>query len=227
MQQTVGGDYVVAGKTDSFSKGDDDLLITMFSSNGEINECIGMIGTVNWSVESISLSSQELTSTVQSTEADITIPDISPKESTATINEICPWSDSDLDGVHNLIDNCLEIANGPDLGTCMRYFNGVFKNTGVTCTSDNECGSGESCDTYQIDYNSNDIGDACECYADFDGDSNVYPSDVSIFLGEYGRTDCITNPPCQADIDGDGNVYPSDLSIFLAEYGSTDCPTMP
>jgi hypothetical protein len=65
------------------------------------------------------------------------------------------------------------------------------------------------------------------CHADFDSDGNVYPSDLSIFLDEYGRTDCLTNPPCQTDIEGDGNVYPSDLSIFLDEYGSTDCPVIP
>ena len=77
----------------------------------------------------------------------------------------------------------------------------------------------------QEDCNSNGAGDVCECYADFDGDGNVYPSDLSVFLGEYGRTDCLTTPPpCQADFDNDGNVYPSDLSLFLQEYGRTDCP---
>ena len=31
------------------------------------------------------------------------------------------------------------------------------------------------------------------CQADFDYDGNVYPSDLSVFLSEYGRTDCY---PC-------------------------------
>jgi len=69
-------------------------------------------------------------------------------------------------------------------------------------------------------------GDVCEnqCQCDFDDDGNVYPSDLSVFLGEYGRTDCLTTPPlCEADFDDDGNVYPSDLSVFLGEYGRTDC----
>jgi len=46
---------------------------------------------------------------------------------------------------------------------------------------------------------------------------------MSVFLGEYGRTDCLISPPCEADFDDDGNVYPSDLSVFLGEYGRTDC----
>ena len=136
-------------------------------------------------------------------------------------------SDSDGDGECDAIDNCLNTPNGPLFGTCAETIGTIVKGTGVTCTSGGECGSGETCQINQEDCNSNGVGDACECYADFDNDGNVYPSDLSVFLDEYGRTDCISNPPCQADIDGDGNVYPGDLSIFLEEYGREDCPTLP
>jgi hypothetical protein len=82
----------------------------------------------------------------------------------------------------------------------------------------------DSCEAI-FDY---DISCENECQCDFDDDGNVYPSDLSVFLGEYGRTDCLTTPPpCEADFDDDGNVYPSDLSVFLGEYGRTDCLTIP
>ena len=138
----------------------------------------------------------------------------------------------DFDGVE---DNCYDTPNGTALGLCAQTECGVYRYSLKECTDNTECvdhyGACWTCLQNQEDIyppGGNDTGDACEwCYANFGGDSNVYPSDLSVFLGEYGRTDCITNPSCEADIDGDGNVYPSDLSIFLAEYGSTDCPTIP
>jgi len=138
-------------------------------------------------------------------------------------------SDSDGDGECDAIDNCPDTPNGLLLGTCAEQISIIYRGTGVTCTEGgSECGGGEVCQMNQEDCNGNGIGDACECYAEFDGDGTVYPSDLSVFLGEYGRTDCNINPPpCQSDFDGDGNVYPSDLSVFLDEYGRTDCPVMP
>jgi hypothetical protein len=135
----------------------------------------------------------------------------------------------DGEGIGHGCDNCPNTPNGPGLGTCAEIIGTIVKGTGVVCTEGgSECGGGEVCQMNQEDCNDNGIGDACECYANLDGDSNVYPSDLSVFLGEYGRTNCLTTPPpCEADIDGDGNVYPSDLSIFLEEYGRTDCPVIP
>jgi len=151
------------------------------------------------------------------------------------MGDVCD-SDDDNDGICDPgetdpqcsgSDNCSLTTNGPDRGTCAEIIGNIARGTGVICYSDNYCESGEMCQMNQEDCNNNCIGDVCECYADFDNDSNVYPSDLSIFLDEYGRTDCLTHPPCETDIDGDGNVYPSDLSVFLAEYGRTDCPVIP
>jgi hypothetical protein len=110
---------------------------------------------------------------------------------------------SDADNYGDVCDNCWEVYN-PD-----------------------QLDSNQNCP--DPPYSTDPLcGDACEginqCQADFDDDGNVYPSDLSVFLGEYGRTDCLTTPPpCEADFDDDGNVYPSDLSVFLGEYGRTDC----
>ena len=134
--------------------------------------------------------------------------------------------EGDGDGVGDVCDNCPETPNGPISGTCVKINSGLLQGTGTVCSNSLDCEEDELCEMYQWDLNENDVGDACECYADFDGNGDVYPSDLSVFLNEYGRTDCLTNPPCQADIDGDGNVYPSDLSVFLFEYGRDDCPVI-
>ena len=146
----------------------------------------------------------------------------------------CPYTsssnqeDEDDDEVGDVCDNCPNHPNGSGLGTCTKDFNGIIIGTGVTCTTGgSECGDGESCQLEQGDWNDNDIGDVCECYADLDSDGLVYPGDAMIMLEEWGREDCLTNPPCEADIDGDGLVYPSDAMIMLEQWGKEDCPIIP
>ena len=81
--------------------------------------------------------------------------------------------DTDGDGIPNDEDNCWEVGN-PD----------------QTDSNDNCPDPPYSTDPL--------CGDACEslnqCVCDFDDDGNVYPSDLSVFLGEYGRTDCLISP---------------------------------
>jgi len=131
------------------------------------------------------------------------------------------------DGIPYDEDNCPNTPNGPDLGTCAETIGDIVKGTGVICTiGSNECGDGAICDTAQGDFNENGIGDVCECYADLDGNGNVYPRDAMILLEEWKRKDCSVENPCQADIDGDGKVFPSDLMIMFIEYKRNDCPSI-
>jgi hypothetical protein len=67
-------------------------------------------------------------------------------------------TDSDSDGIYDAEDNCPEIPNGPELGTC---FNDLGK-TGKTCTSHSECGCTGICNLDQNDTDEDEIGDVCD-----------------------------------------------------------------
>ena len=62
------------------------------------------------------------------------------------------------------------------------------------------------------------------CEGDFDNDGDVDGSDLAVFAADFGRTDCVNEPPCEGDFDGDGDVDGSDLAVFAADFGRTDCP---
>jgi hypothetical protein len=88
--------------------------------------------------------------------------------------------DQDSDGVPDDSDTCPEMANGPNLGTCINCRNGSI---GQTCTSSDECGEHGVCSLNQE-----------EICSDFDGDQVINEEDSCI---------CIDNPD-QADADEDG-----------------------
>ena len=77
----------------------------------------------------------------------------------------------------------------------------------------------------------NDMGahggpSACEwtyCDGDFDYDCDIDGSDLSVFAGDFGRTDCDQGERCEGDFDNDGDVDGSDLAVFAANFGHTDC----
>ena len=62
------------------------------------------------------------------------------------------------------------------------------------------------------------------CEGDFDNDGDVDGSDLAVFAADFGRTDCVNEPPCEGDFDGDGDVDGSDLAVFASDFGRTDCP---
>lgn len=126
------------------------------------------------------------------------------------------------DGIPDHEDNCPQIPNGPEVGTCSTTFGGVVIGTGVICTSDADCEDGETCQMDQEDYNSNGIGDVCNCYSDFNEDGKVTVQDYSLMINEYSRYDCDENP-CLADANHDGKVNILDLSLLKREFSRHDC----
>jgi hypothetical protein len=81
----------------------------------------------------------------------------------------------------------------------------------------------------------NGVGDACECEADFNCDSNVDAKDVPIFLAHFGRSQysepCTYDNPCYGDFDEDGAVAANDVTKFLEDFGRSQynnpCPACP
>jgi len=125
----------------------------------------------------------------------------------AEIQEVA-YLDQDNDGLPDNSDTCPEIANGPNLGTCIDCLNG---DVGQTCTSSDECGDHGFCSLDQ----------EAICNDDFDGDQITNEEDSCICIDnpdqadaeEDGRGDacdnCLNDPNADqedADDDGLGNV---------------------
>jgi len=143
--------------------------------------------------------------------------------------------EGDGDGAGDACDNCPDHPNGLDLGTCVKTKGGMMASYRVggdfiTCTEfGNECEATDgTCQMEQVDFNSNDCGDACECYADVTGsegvtDGRVTTRDYGILREEFG-TDCVLNPSCLTDFNEDGRVTTKDYGILRNEFGRGDCP---
>jgi parallel beta-helix repeat protein len=137
--------------------------------------------------------------------------------------------DQDLDGIGDVCDNCPATPNGPYLGSCVRIVGNLFVSAefqGGICTETGDCGYDQFCLLSQDDSNSNTVGDVCECYSDFDGNTKVDLADLVIMKSEFLRTDCNTNP-CVSDITGDGKVDLADLVIMKLEFLRVNCTVAP
>jgi len=148
------------------------------------------------------------------------------------VGDMCDnCTDTDADGYGNPghplntcdDDNCPSTSNGPNNGTCARAVSGVVMGTGVVCSDNSTCETGEICQMEQEDHNGNTVGDACECYADCNGDGSVGFSDLILMKTEFSRNDCNITP-CSADCNDDGSVGFSDLVIIKIQYGKSGCP---
>lgn len=107
------------------------------------------------------------------------------------------FRDADRDGLINDSDNCIDTPNSMLLGTCTKTITGVvMSGSGLACDESRVCPQTESCQMNQEDYNSNGVGDACECYGDFNQDGDSDGSDAAIFKKTFGRNQFYR--PCPA-----------------------------
>ena len=120
--------------------------------------------------------------------------------SDAEIQEVA-YLDQDNDGLPDDSDTCPEMANGPNLGTCMNCLNG---NAGQACTSSDECGDHGFCSLNQ----------EAICSEDFDEDQISNGEDTCI---------CIDNPDqADSDEDGRGDVCDNCLNDPNADQADAD-----
>jgi len=163
-----------------------------------------------------------------------TIPDASTWEplndADAFPHTLIITDDFDNDGITNGEDNCPNTPNGFNKGTCIA---GASYKIARPCLSDGECGDGGFCSMNQEDSNQDGIGDACYlCEADFDCSGSVDATDVTAFLGDFGRSTfccpCTNENPCNGDINCDENVAADDVTKFLEDFGRSQfnnpCP---
>ncbi len=142
--------------------------------------------------------------------------------------DLCPYdpeNDFDNDTICGDIDNCPLSPNGPGNGTCMRTISSVIIGMGAACSDNSTCKTLDFCQMEQGDFNVNGIGDACECYSDFDNSTAVDIFDLTILKNEYNRTACNSNP-CDADSNDDGKVDIFDLAVMKNQYTRSGCPVL-
>lgn len=113
------------------------------------------------------------------------------------------WSDSDGDGVPNVIDNCAYVPNAGQQDWNRNCKGDACEDTdgdGVVDQDDN-CVNDYNPDQYDLD--GNGIGDACD--PDIDGDkAECRPGPFGIWICD-GTDNCPEVPnPDQSDVDGDG-----------------------
>jgi len=220
IQQTSDGGYIVAGQTYSFGAGHYDGLVLKLDENGDIPDC-DIIGVSNATVENTYVSGQNSSAIIESTSAIITDTDIIPQDSSADINTICLWIDSDDDGIpddedicpydpendvdsDNIcgdVDNCPYHPNSPDLGTCI-----YGENIGAPCTIPGydpmECGVEGFCSMNQEDTDSDEVGNAFDnCPSDSNQDQLDTDSDD---IGDVCDNCPSDYNPDQLDTDKDG-----------------------
>ena len=236
IQETADGGYIVSSRSTGSSDG---FWVLKLDSSGEIPEpnC-DIVENSTAVIYTSSASIQDTTVTFQSTSATITDPDILPQNTSVEISTICSTIDSEEDGISDYADNCPEIPNGPEGGTC------TSGSLGSPCMSHSECGSGGFCSKDQEDLDTDNIGDACDnCPSvsntnqednDSDGLGDACdPDDDNDALCDPGETDpaCSGSDNCpyyynpdqtDTDEDGIGDECDNCPDIVNSTQGDTD-----
>ena len=133
----------------------------------------------------------------------------------------------------NCDDNCPDVQNGPDGGTCTA---GATYKIGRPCLNDSDCEVDGFCSMNQEDtYPSggDGIGDVCFlCESNFDCDGDVDGTDAAKFKLDFGRSTffnpCTNAEQCKGDFDCDSDCDGTDAAKFKEDFGrsvfSNPCP---
>jgi hypothetical protein len=140
--------------------------------------------------------------------------------------------DSDGDSIPDGVDNCPDIPNGPNLGSCLHLIRNVVVKT---CTSQGDCGCVATCNLGQDDADIDDIGNVCDncpdnCnYDQWDADGDTIGDVCDPEPGCGGGSqpvceqECVpdTGPPADHTIDKQGFFHKEGL--YEPEAHCTTC----
>jgi hypothetical protein len=68
---------------------------------------------------------------------------------------------------------------------------------------------------------------SCPCDGDFEPDGDIDGFDLSIFVADFNRTDCLEAGDCLGDFNSDGFMNMDDLEAFAFNFGKPDCHKQP
>jgi hypothetical protein len=199
IEETLTGEYLVAGRTQSFGAGSDDALLLKVDSNGDIPDCsligVSTMVATDTSIDPVDSTLVSAPTTVTTFDTVAWADDISVE-----VKSICPLSpeDSDEDGIPDQLDNCPEIANPGQEDT--------FPPGGNSCGDICECEGnfdgdedvdGADASQFKTDFGRSPFTNECEfvdpCNGDFDCDGDADGTDASQFKTDFGRSQ-FTNP---------------------------------
>ena len=250
VMQTPDGGFIVSTNYSDPASMDWNFWVLKLDNNGEISDCQVMT-TTDAIVSDTSISGQNISMTIEQTDATVDAPSLVTNETSADIAVICYYEDPDDmdgDGVSNTSsyflagsmfhtsfladeDNCPDTPNGPFLGTCIT---GDTHKVGRLCIDDAFCGTGGFCSMNQETTNGNGIGDACYlCESDFDCDGDCDGTDAGTLKLDFGRSTfdnpCNNESQCHGDFDCDNDCDGTDASKFKEDFGrsgfNNPCPS--
>ena len=201
IQQTIDGEYIVAGYTESPS-GDKDVWILKLDSFGDIPDCT-KVGINNAAISNFSGSITSCCSIADYPDRTVVNTNIEPQETFARMSVTCcsDMDDHDCDGIPDDADNCPDIPNPNQADSYPPAGNEI----GDVC----DCEGNFDCDkdtdgidaaNFKPDFGRNSYNIPCEsgnpCNGDFDCDNDCDGTDAAKFKEDFGRNEY--NNPCPA-----------------------------
>ena len=246
VQQTVDGGYILAGATQSFGAGGDDIWLIKLGSNGVMQwqkTYGGSDSDIAYSVQQSSDSGYIVTGQSSSFNEGNAGVVVLKLDSDGGIN-FCDFvansnassSDTAVAGGFDISDQFFLLSPNvtdvsvttqdsiADIIAVCSFDPDDIDGDGILNLADN-CPS--SPNPLQLDSvpppEGNGTGDACDCEGNFDCDKDCDGSDAIIFKNHFGRSiftnPCNDEPQCQGDFDCDQDCDGSDAILFKADFG--------
>lgn len=246
IQQTLDGGYILAGATQSFGAGDDDMWLIKLGSNGGMQwqKTYGGSGSdIAYSIEQSSdngyIVAGRSTSFNQGNDGVMALKldsdgEIYSCDFVASSN--ASSRDTAVTGGFDLSPQVFSIS--PNVADVSVTTQSIIAEVEAVCSFDPDDIDGDgilnlsdNCPSFpnpmQIDIApppaGNGTGDACDCEGNFDCDEDCDGTDATIFKDNFGRSaftnPCTDEPQCLGDFDCDEDCDGTDAIIFKEDFG--------